>query len=561
MSHTLDLALKYSDLGLQTFQLKPREKTPIVKWADVATTDRNMIVGWYEHNPDANLGIACGERSNIVVLDVDKDKGGYESLAELQERYGKLPETPVCRTGSGGEHIYFLYPNGVDIRNSAGKLGAGLDIRANGGYVVAPPSIHPNGNRYEWVVLPSRVPFAPMPDGLVELLHEKQIAIAEHAPGGKIISGYRNDTLARMAGSMRRRGFDSDAIFEALKRHNRKYCEPPLSDGEVYQISESIGRYEPQDKPVVPAPLPSAWDVIDSLEADIVERQKNPRDVWGIHYAWDYLSLVTGGKQAGELIILAGEPGVGKSWWAHQDALYTALGVKSASVPTLIWSGEMKRKQVFRRFFEMLGVPKRHMLTGGMSADDWQFFNEAKALIVNSPIYVSDMFLELKDVRLLLEREQGEHGIEQVVFDYDWLINAPGKDEIATSQNISRTLKQLATELNLSIMLVSSVNKSGMDTTVENIGTVSGSGKKLHDADIVYLLTKFNEKRNNDLSIMPADYDRIATLHFKKARELDWHVPGNVINFIRETPKPSFRELKAMQERAIPDWISRKDIA
>ena len=84
-----------------------------------------------------------------------------------------------------------------------------------------------------------------------------------------------------------------------------------------------------------------------------------------------------------------------------------------------------------------------------MSADDWQFFNEAKALIVNSPIYVSDIPLDLKDVKGLLEREQGEHGVEQVVFDYDWLIGAAGRDEIATSQNISRELKNLTHELNL----------------------------------------------------------------------------------------------------------------
>lgn len=563
MTPALDLALKYSQLGWQSFQLRERDKVPAVRWADVATIEANMISGWWEHNPNANIGIACGKRSGIVVLDVDKEKGGYESLYDLQERYGKLPDTPVSKTGSGGEHLFFSYPNHTDIRNSAGKLGPGLDIRANGGYVVAPPSIHPNGNRYEWVVLPSQTPLAAMPEWMIELLHEKQaIAITEQVHGGKIINGYRNDTLTKMAGSMRRKGFDNDAIFLALKNHNQRYCEPPLEDAEVYQIAESIGRYEPQDKPFVLAPLPDAHDVISVLENDIIEREKNPHDVWGIHYTYPHLSRVTGGKQPGELLILAGEPGVGKSWWAHQDALFTAIGMNGIpSTPTLIWSGEMKRKQTFRRFFEMLGVPKRHMLTGQMSAEDWQFFAEAKALIVNSPIYVSDTALDLKDIEMLLEREQGEHGIKQVVFDYDWLISAPGKDEIATSQNISRTLKQTAHKLDLSIMLISSVNKTGMDTTVENIVTVSGSGKKLHDADIVYLLTKFNEKKNKDNSIMPIDYEKIVTLHFKKARELDYHIPGGVLHFIRETPKPTFRELKIVKENELPDWMKRKDIA
>ena len=212
----------------------------------------------------------------------------------------------------------------------------------------------------------------------------------------------------------------------------------------------------------------------------------------------------------------------------------------------------------------MLGVPKRHMLTGNMSNIDWEFFNEAKALIVNSPIYVSDAPLDLNDVRGLLEREIGEHGIEQALFDYDWLINAPGRDEIQTSQNISRLLKQLARELNISITLISSVNKTGMDTGSATVtkANVSGSGKKLHDADVIYILTKFNESKNNDLEIAPGDYSRIATLHISKGREMDYHLPNGTINYIRETPNPRFKEMKDLNKPgALPDWITRKDLA
>lgn len=560
MTPALDLALKYSTLGWQTFQLKERDKVPAVKWADVATAEENMLLGWWEHNPKANLGVATGKRSGIVVLDVDKDKGGYESLMELQDRYGRLPVTPVSKTGSGGEHIYFVYPGNVEIRNSAGKLGPGLDVRGNGGYVVAPPSIHPNGNRYEWVVLPSQTPLAEMPEWLIELLHEKQAATIEPARvfvDGMIPDGQRHDIFVRLAGSMRRKGFSAEAIYQALLVENNTRCVTPAPPEHILEIAQDIAtRYEPQDAPKVVTPTPSAYDVIEVLEADINERTKNPKDVWGIHYAWPFLSIVTGGKQAGELTIVAGEPGAGKSFFTHQDALFSAIGGRNIpSTPSLIWCGEMKRKQVFRRFFEMLGVPKRHMLSGGMTPDDWQTFNEAKALIMNSPIYVSDMPLDLADVRPLLEREQAEHGIEQVVIDYDWLINAPGKDEIATSQNISRALKIIANDLNLAICLVSSVNKTGMDTTVESLTNVSGSGKKLHDADVVFLFTKFNDKKNTDDSIMPADYDRISTLHIKKGRELDYRIPNGAIHYIRETPKPTFKELKPFDKNKLPEWM------
>lgn len=565
MTETIDYALKYATFGFDVFPCLPKDKKPMVRWTEAATRETNMITGWWDNFPAANIGIACGKRSGIIVLDVDADHEGYESLAELIERYGKLPETPVCKTGSGGEHIFFKHP-GIEIHNSASKLGKGLDIRGDGGYVVTAPSIHPNGNRYEWVVKPSQIELADMPEWMIDLLREKNIAPIESVNSfDKIISGGRNDYLTKLAGAMRRKGMSEDAMFAALIVQNREKCDPPLTDGEVLQVARSVTRYPPQDEPKIQKPLPDAWDVIEKIESEIHERAKNPHDVWGIHYAWQYLSLLTGGKQKGELIILAGEPKVGKSWWAHQDALFTAIGNPSLGIPStpvLVWSGEMGRKQVYRRFFEMLGIPKRHMMNGQMSNEDWEFFTDAKALIVNSPIYVSDQSLSLDEVKELLEREKDAHGIEQVIFDYDWLITAPGRDEIATSQNISRTMKNLARELDLSILLISSVNKNGMDSTSETTTktNVSGSGKKLHDADVIYIMTKFNANKNQDMNITPKDYERISTLHIAAGRELDFHLPGGAINYMRETPNPKFKELRDIKKDPLPSWITRKDM-
>lgn len=561
----IPFAQAYAQKGWQAFPLKPRDKIPFVKWADVATCDEAMLTGWFDNYPDANIGIACGQRSGIVVLDVDAGHGGYDSLTKLIEKHGRLPETPVSKTGSGGEHIIFKYPAGFDIRNSAGKLGPGLDVRANGGYIVAPPSIHPNGNTYEWMV---DTDLADMPEWMIEALKEAPKPEVKNTTPGEVIEGGRNDYLTKMAGAMRRKGFNEDAIFSALVIDNREKCRPPLSDGEVLQISKSVIRYTPEDIPQVDKPLPNSVMAIELLEAEIREREKDPKEVWGIYYAWDYLSVLTGGKQKGELIYGAGEPGVGKSWFFHQDALFTAIGrnINNSFVetPVLLWSGEMKRKQVYRRFFEMLGVPKRAMMTGQMQERDkftgeminhWDKYEEAKAVIMASPIYVADMMLDLKDVRAMLEREIDAHGIQQAVFDYDWLINAPGQGEIEQSQNISRGMKQIANDLDISIILISSVNKMGMGQTSENVtkANLSGSGKKLHDADVIYILTKFNEKKNSDLSIMPQDYWKITTLHIEKAREMDFNLPGGFINYMRETPNPKFREMKLPGDK--PSWM------
>jgi bifunctional DNA primase/polymerase-like protein len=112
-----------------------------------ATIDPQVITQWWAGFPDANIGIATGHVSCVLVLDVD-GATGLESLRQLEAQHGPLSASYVVKTGSGGLHFYFSMPN-VDIRISASKLGAGLDVRANGGYVVAAPSLHHSGARYE----------------------------------------------------------------------------------------------------------------------------------------------------------------------------------------------------------------------------------------------------------------------------------------------------------------------------------------------------------------------------------------------------------------------------
>lgn len=118
-----------------------------------ATTDETQIRKWWTHWPDANIAVATGQRSDIFVLDVDRkpDVNGHDTLQELIDHYGLLPPTLMSRTGGGGQHYFFRFPEREGIRNSEGKLGSGLDIRAEGGYVIVAPSIHASGNAYEWL--------------------------------------------------------------------------------------------------------------------------------------------------------------------------------------------------------------------------------------------------------------------------------------------------------------------------------------------------------------------------------------------------------------------------
>jgi hypothetical protein len=214
-----------------------------------ATRELKQIEAWWRGSPEANIGIATGKISGIVVLDVDPRHGGFDSL-----NLYSMPLTMKAKTGGGGEHYYFRCPAGRQIRNSAGKLGAGLDVRGEGGYVVAPPSNHLLGV-YEWEFWEE---IAEMP----EELYGARASCPQSLPPGKLnspniiragalnagrmpaLQGTRNSTLASLAGSMRSKGFSGEAIAQALLVENRSRCEPPLEDAEVKGIARSIARYK-----------------------------------------------------------------------------------------------------------------------------------------------------------------------------------------------------------------------------------------------------------------------------------------------------------------------------
>lgn len=218
-----------------------------------ATCDLDQIAVWWTMQPEANVGIATGRESGLVVLDIDPRHGGDDSLQDLVMKYGRLPDTLEVLTGGSGRHLYFKFPAGVQyIKSGAGVLGAGLDIRADGGYVVAPPSNHVSGNPYLWEASsdPENDEPADLPGWLLNLLTTGQGAPNGRKPhnqpqGGKVLQGQRNTWLTSEAGRMRRAGMDETAILAALKTLNQQNCFPPLDDAEVSRITQSVCRYQP----------------------------------------------------------------------------------------------------------------------------------------------------------------------------------------------------------------------------------------------------------------------------------------------------------------------------
>jgi hypothetical protein len=226
--------------------LRPREKRPIIQWEPLqsARPSQAELILWFERWPDANIGIITGEISNLIVIDIDPDHGGDASLERLERRFQPLPTTVEAKSGGGGRHLYFTHPGGI-IRNRA-AIAQGIDLRGDGGYVVAPPSIHPNGARYTWVLgrSPEDIALAPLPRWLTtatsalrpkRTLDDWHQLVREGVPEGQ-----RNSTIASLTGHLLWHGIDPQVALELLLAWNRTRCRPPLDDAEVARVVQSI---------------------------------------------------------------------------------------------------------------------------------------------------------------------------------------------------------------------------------------------------------------------------------------------------------------------------------
>ena len=254
-----------------------------------ASINLEVIERHFAQWPDANIGIRTGAESGIVVLDVDPDHGGNESLAELERVHGPLPETVQQITGGGGRHFLFQHP-GTPVKNRAG-IRPGLDIRGDGGYFVAAGSNHVSGGSYEWVpgFSPDEFELAPMPSWLLKEITSRGPHTSTNPDGSvneRIPEGQRHDHLFRLACHMRGAGAGESAILEALRTTNAEWCEEPLPTAEI----EALAR-----------------DVCDRYEAGSATRDAEAADVQIVEPALDRLRSNLNTDGVGEVVGLIGQ--------------------------------------------------------------------------------------------------------------------------------------------------------------------------------------------------------------------------------------------------------------
>ena len=247
VNNLLEAALEYFEQGYSVIPLQPNSKLPLISWMDYTNkrATKELITHWWLKNPNANIGIVTGKISNIVVIDVDVQKGG-----DAKSVYELAPTNFISQTGSGGYHLVYHYHDEIP-KNKVGK--DGIDVRSNGGYIVAPPSIHSNGNKYEWV---QKIRKGQVTSALISSLNSSVTAnndegydkwIADALLG--VNHGSRNDTCTRLAGYYAGKGIPKDVATILLSEWNNKNT-PPLDDGEIKTTIDSVYRTAYKNNPL-----------------------------------------------------------------------------------------------------------------------------------------------------------------------------------------------------------------------------------------------------------------------------------------------------------------------
>ena len=246
-SKFLKTALRFVERGIPIFPVAENGKIPLTTsgFKD-ATTDLHQIKRWARQFPAANIGIPTGSASGFVVIDLDRkgDVDGVKAFESLCHRLDiEIPDTYKIKTPSGGRHLFFGTKHAGLIRNSAGILGPGIDVRGEGGYVVAKGSVI-DGKRYRCIG-GSLDDIATLPK---ELRDEIQNATKRRRQGNghgdSIPEGQRDVTLFREACGFRAAGHSKAKVADIVSRRNLTSCKPPLAQKQIEKIVDSAFKYE-----------------------------------------------------------------------------------------------------------------------------------------------------------------------------------------------------------------------------------------------------------------------------------------------------------------------------
>lgn len=420
----LTAALEYAAWGKPVFPCAANKQPRIPGGFKNASADPDQIREWWARWPDALIGMPTGRISGLIVIDLDvrPEYDGGEAWSRLEAENGKLPETIESITPSGGTHLWYQHP-GFEVRNSAGTLGRGIDVRGDGGYVIVPPSVLPDGRSYQWEASNPRAPAA-LPAWGLKLLGQRipPPRSAESATQTQAESGQRNVYLARIAGKLAHAGLAKAQIRDMILAENRRACDPPLSETEI-------------DRTVMKSA--TKW----VRDAGGEQAPGNPEEVHGLRWrpadewiqemrapAW----IIENHLERGTLNVIIGGWGSGKSLVQLDRDLRLAHGMSWQGTPCrqelMVYvvgeaqRGFQRRVAAWHRYHELAATHRLIVIP--------------EAVLIGQPDHETAMVVALDEI----QQQYGE-SISHVTLDT--LARCFGRDDESSNSDVSRWVNSI----------------------------------------------------------------------------------------------------------------------
>jgi hypothetical protein len=449
----VDHALKYAADGFAVFPCRPGNKEPLGSLVPNgcldATTDAETIKGWWTKCPDANIGLATGLKSGLAVVDLDGQEG-----IESGNRLGL--SSPVCALTGNGKQLFYSDMDGK-LKNSVKKLAPGLDTRGANGYVIAPPSLHPNQKRYCWLGSPlsrKALPLLPLMF-LAEKLSTLQTSTIRKADGWiaaaleEMRKGHVHNTLISVLGKFRTHNFSEEDTYKLLQPY-------ALLDGRPYEglrnkITEIWKRYQPG--PMIQGP--SRSETIDTFLEDIKEV--------------DWICKPFIAKKS--IGFVAGLPETLKTWLCADLAvecaresgfwlgLFPVTGCKVLFVDQERWKGETQRR--FGSIIAAKGIERADL-------KDTLYLKSGTTIRLNLDQSYQAFRTELLELRPDL-----------VIVDSFATFHTSPENDRTEIQKVLERIKELRNEIGCTFMFINHETKyaypNGDEKSEPNMGTMAGS--------------------------------------------------------------------------------------
>jgi replicative DNA helicase len=504
-------------------------KRPVIKWKEFQSRlpTEQEVSGWFDQNPDANIGIVTGKVSNLVVFDLDS-----QDAVDYAENEGGFPDSVKVKTGKG-YHIYAQHP-GFEVRNDVRKE-LDIDIRADGGYVTAPPSVHGSGHQYEWVEAYSINDIDPAPcepwmiDYLKSIAKEGQSKADKQQPPERADKpnmvrsqaghdeytfilqngaeeGQRNHTATKLAGHLLGKGIPAPETWEMLRMWNQTKNHPPLDEGELRRTFDSIKTSEAKkEKKEV-----EVSQFLDTAERVVSEYdQKYVR----VPFAGPLLSYMeskmNGGLVGGRTYVLGGIPSSGKTELVNNFADNICLN----GHPVLFFSYDDGRAEIryrtYARFseFEIEDFNNRRLSKSDIEA----ICKNDTVSSINRNKYIIQEVFKVEEWPKLIEKIRNRHNKAPVIIiDYLRKIKTENNraDERLRVDEILSNLTTLAKTYNIPILVISELARDSYKSGQRlSMASFKESGSIEYEASWLGILAAVEEDENG--YSLKSDWERI----------------------------------------------------